>query len=85
MTPPLDPPVWRIRGLTRPTDPIHVTRKIRQLDGAVVRVDQQITLRTSATGLDASGRVLGPVDGLNVFSVQFGQHMQGERNLVFGG
>ena len=24
-----------------------------------------------------SGRVLGPVDGFNVFSVQFGQHMRG--------
>jgi AraC-like DNA-binding protein len=55
MTPPLEPPVWRIRGLTRPTDPIHVTRKIRQLGGELVRVDQQITMRTSATGLDASG------------------------------
>jgi AraC-like DNA-binding protein len=40
---------------TRPTDPIHVTRKIRQLGGELVRVDQQITIRTSATGLDASG------------------------------
>jgi AraC-like DNA-binding protein len=51
----LEPPVWRVRGLTRPTDPIHVTRKVRQLSDGLVRVDQQITMRTTATGLDASG------------------------------
>jgi len=55
MTAPAEPPVWHIRGLTRPTHPIHVTRKIRQLGDGLVRVDQQITMRTSAMGLDASG------------------------------
>jgi AraC-like DNA-binding protein len=48
-------PAWQIRGVTKPTHPVHVTRKVRNLGDGVVRVDQEITMRTSGAGLDAPG------------------------------
>src|ERR1700751_276652 len=55
MTAVFETPAWHVRGVTRSTHPVHVTRKILQLGGGLVRVDQEITMRTSRTGLDAAG------------------------------